>query len=71
MTVHMGDRIGMFDTDFDTLCGRSKFTHEHTGNHTKVTCIHCISKMSPHLIMWHDNNNREWIEHKLKDKRRK
>ncbi len=42
-----------------------------TDDYIKATCLHCIANMSPGEQAWHDKNNRAWIEHKQRDKRRK
>ena len=68
--IHFGYPILPLDTKYETLCGRSKFNHGFTSNSCIVTCLKCISKMPPIKQVWHDKNNSEWIEHKLKDGRR-
>lgn len=53
---------------YGTLC--NKKGGKSVDQYQEATCFHCIARMSPGEMMWHDKNNQEWIEHKRKDGRR-
>ncbi len=54
-----------------SLCSGKGGAGVTTQNYRECSCHSCITRMSPGEKAWHDKNNQEWIDYKLRDERRK